>query len=242
MKNSVKRMNLIGFALVSSNRNRILFFNKDYEVTKRLQLYYMRNDLLYLAPLDRFMLQKHLLASRQDPSLPEFNEQNCMEFTLNNATILPVEMDVAPFRFSRIQIDTTLSKPKPEEYNIHLNLQHASTVIEEVEELVDRRIQHAMDDAQYILKGYEMFHKFCRENLTAGESIDYMFKKDIEDELQFKNTFLDIKRNITEKIMGLDYTIDPTLFREQLKQDILSVHETNPNKYSDMITKRMHTL
>lgn len=235
MKASVKRMNLIGFALVSSNRNRILFFNEDYEVTKRLQLHYMRNDLLYLIPVDRFMLQKRIVEAKKNQNLLEFTPKTCINFTFNNATILQVEMDVAPFRTSKMQIQQTI-EPSQDEYNIHSNLIHSSYVIEQFEHACAERLSHNEERFKYVIKGYEMFHRFCQENLGESESIDYMFEKDVDDELQFKESILNVKRSATDVIMSMDFALDPKNFELQLAQR-LDMLKANNNLQSKAIFK-----
>jgi len=237
MKTSIKQMNFLGFALVSSNRNRILFFNEDYEITKRIQLHYMRNDLLYLVPVDRFMLQRHTVNAKKNQNLLAFGLKTCINFTFNNASILQVEMDVAPFRTKKMQIQQT-AEPSQEEHNIHSNLIHSSSVVEQFEHACTERLIYNEKHFRYVLKGYEMFHKFCEENLGSSDSIDYMFKKDVNDELQFKESILDIKRSVTDAVMSMDFALDPKIFKLQLSQR-LTLLKNNKNLQSKAIFKQV---
>lgn len=229
----VKQLNTIGFALVSSNRNRILFFNEDYEITKRIQLHYMRNDLLYLVPVDRFMLQRHTLEAKRNQNLLEFTPSTCNRFTFNNATILQVEMDVAPFRMHNMQIQQ-ITEPNLEEYNIHTNLIYASCIVEQFEDACNDKLRHNQERFEYVIKGYEMFHKFCEENLGESDSIDYMFEKDTHDELRYRETIFSVKRSATDVVMSMDFATDPKNFKLQLAQR-LDVVKTNKNSQSEMI-------
>lgn len=237
MKASIKQMNSLGFALVSSNRNRILFFNEDYEITKRIQLHYMRNDLLYLVPVDRFMLQRHILEAKKNQNLLDFAPETCIRFTFNNASILQVEMDVAPFRVSKMQIHQT-TEPSQEEYNIHNNLIHSSRVVEQFEHVCIERLSHNEQRFKYVIKGYEMFHKFCEENLGTSDSVDYMFEKDVSDELQYRESIFNVKRSATDVIMGMDFALDPKNFKLQLSQH-LDMLKANTNLQSEAIFKQI---
>ena len=232
MPTSVAKKNHIGFALVSSNRNRILFFHTDYERTKRIQLYYMRNDLLYLFPVNAFMLQKHTLQARRDSSLVEFTDKTCIRFTTSNASILQVEMDIAPFRLKNMRVYQH-TKPSADEYNIHANLCYASEIIEQVEIACQNRLKHLEDKFEYVLKGYEMFHSFCVENFGESRNIDSMFKHDINDEVQFVDAVNSVKREINNAIMSMDFTADT--FKEELKQTLTEIRQRDINQQSELI-------
>ena len=225
-----------GFALVSSNRNRILFYNTDYEITKRIQLYYMRSDLLYLVPVDLRMLNKHRLIERKSREETEFNKDTCIQFTFNNASVLQVELDVAPFRLRTMHI-VKAPPAKDEELNIHSNLILASKYIEKFKEAIDSRKKRLDDQFSYTLKGYEMFKDFCADNFHNPQ-LFHMFNKDVEDELQYKDSMRVLNQLVTDAIMGMDFVIDNKGFKKLLDSKLKGIQDGCTKEWEHTIFKQ----
>lgn len=226
MSNYNAQQEKLGFALVSSNRNRIFFYHKNYEVTKRLQLHFLRNDLLYLVPVTLKMLHRQRLLDKKKQQNgnridKEFDFYSCINYTFNNAKVLQVELDVAPFRQHKMHLIQTPTDATDEDNNIHQNLMSASKYIESFKTALDQREARLDEQFSYTIKGYEMFQEFCQEQFTNSQ-LSNMFEIDIADEKRYKLQMRELRIKITDAIMEMNFTVEPgiynTLFNEKIKE------------------------
>lgn len=224
---------LLGFGLISSAR--FLFFSQDYEVAKRIQLHYMRNDLLYLLPVNKLMLRKyHVEAKMKQEPIREINEYNCTEFTTNNAPALQVELDVAPFRLRETHV--RLAKPITEqEKQIASNLRVVSNVIEDFYNAVELRRKHTEQMFADTVKGYRMFQEFCELTIGKDKMLAGMFNKDIDDELSFNDTLDKLKGAFSNKILALDFG-KPNL---DIQNIFSTLSQEYPNKHAHAVLDRL---
>jgi len=238
MSNYNAQQEKLGFALVSSNRNRIFFYHKNYEVTKRLQLHFLRNDLLYLVPVTLKMLHRQRLLNRKKQQNnnrvdKEFDFYSCVNYTFNNAKVLQVELDVAPFRQRKMHIIQTATDATNEDNNIHQNLISASKYIESFKTAIDQREAILDEQFSYTIKGYEMFQTFCQEQFTNSQ-LDNMFEIDIADEKRYKSQMRELRIKVTDAIMEMNFTVDPDTYNVLFKNTIKEI-TNKANKYEQSV-------
>ena len=193
----LQEQNELGFALVSSNRNRIMYFHESYENTKRVQLHYLRNDLLYLAPITNFMFKKQIAPK-------QLTGDSCINLTINVAPILHTEMDISPYKLKNAVV-VKATDPKREDILIHKNLQTASRIIEQFNTLANKGLEIARFRLRYIIKGYDMFNDFCKIQFDDDRVLQKIIQTDVKDELMFEEGFNKLRKAFTDAIMALDF-------------------------------------
>jgi hypothetical protein len=221
---------ILGFALVSSSRNLILFYNSSYEITKRIQLHFMRNDLLYLIPVDVKMLHRDRLLNRStkyksSTEAPDFDKYNCHTYTVSGAGVLQVELDVAPHRMRRMSIQRRQIDSAPEEKNLHTNMLSMSKYIEGFKQVLDEKLKRVDKEFEYIVKGNKMFKEFCSEHFNNGQ-LDYMFDRDLSDEMLNREVTKKLNTNVTDAIMSMDFTLPPKKFQAEFNKKIHTIPVT----------------
>ena len=222
----------IGFALVSSTRNRILFYDQDYKATKLAQLHFLRNDVLYLVPVNKFMLNK-IKGQKLDV---DFNKDTCTQFTFTNANTLHVELDIAPWRLSKMFIEYA-STPNDDVQNINQNLTCASKLATRLEQLVAERLQFCHSESQYIVTGYQMFDSFCKDVL-GDDNLSSIIQTDISDETQYIEQIKEIKKCASKSLMALDYTDSSAIKHFKHALEIYLAEYNNP--HSQFILKGLY--